>query len=211
MFLYKIIRNNQDILFYLALQKSLSHCKSVLDVGCGKNSPISRIKKTFFTEGIDIFKASIAESKKRGIHDKYVVGDLQNLDKIYKPKSFDGVIALDVIEHFEKKQAIALIKKMEKIARKKVILLTPNGFYHQEHLEGNPYQEHKSGWSLNDLKSLDYKIYGLRGLKFIRGETATIKYKPWIIWGLLAFITEPLLFLFPALSYHFFAVKSKEK
>lgn len=202
------ISKYKDIFLYRLLEKNLSDCHSVLDVGCGVDSPLGKLKKTFYSEGIDIYKPSINKSKKKKIHDKYVLGDILKVDKLYKPKSFDVVIALDVIEHLEKVDALNLIKKMEKIAGKKVIILTPNGFHHQDHLDGNPHQEHKSGWRIQDLKRRGYNVVGLRGFKFIRGECATITMKPWIFWGSIAFISEPLLYNIPQYSYHLFAVKN---
>jgi len=203
-----LIQRYKDIFFYKTLERNLSDCKDVLDVGCGSNSPIRYIKKKFKSEGLDLFKKSIAESREKRIHSTYRIGNISNLDKLYKPKSFDAVIALDVIEHFEKKEAIALIKKMEKVARKKVILLTPNVFYRQGEHEGNPYQIHKSRWGVKDFKAKSCNVFGLRGLKYMRGEYASIKYRPWIIWGLIAFISEPLLYFIPSLSYHLFVIKN---
>lgn len=201
------IRRYQDIFYFKSIERLLKDCSSVLDVGCGADSPLRRVKKTFKSEGVDLFKKSIEKSKKQGIHDSYKLCDIRKLGKVYKNKSFDGVVALDVIEHLEKKESMKLIKNMEKIARKKVILLTPNGFYHQDAYDSNPYQVHVSEWKLEDLKKLGYKVYGLRGLKYLRGEYATIKYKPWFFWGLVVFLSELPLFFFPKASYHLFAVK----
>lgn len=198
----------KDVFFYKMLERSILTSASVLDVGCGSNSPIRTVKKTSYREGIDIYKESLEESKKNKIHDKYVHGDIQKLNEYYKPKSFDVVVALDVIEHLEKRHALRLIKDMETIARKKIIILTPNGFCDQGHYGNNPYQDHKSGWSKKDLGELGYKVYGLRSLRYLRGEFATIKFKPWLLWGFIAFITEPLLYYFPSFSYHLFAVKT---
>ncbi len=201
----------KDLFFYKKIENSLTGCQSVLDVGCGAHSPLGKIRKTFRSEGIDVFKQSVAESKREHNHDSYKIGDIRNIGKLYRKKSFDAVIAIDVIEHLQKKEAIRLIKSMEKIARKKVILLTPNGFYHQEAYDNNPYQVHKSGWSLKDLRSLGYHVHGVRGLKYLRGEYASIKYKPWIVWGAVAFISEPLLSYVPRLSYDLFAFKDTRR
>lgn len=204
----KIINNNKDIFYYKALERHLKKCSSVLDVGCGSDSPLAKINKFFISHGVDAHKPSVLTSRNKKIHNKYTIGNMNQLCKYFKPKSFDAVIALDVIEHFPKEEAYKLIKDMEKIARKKVILLTPNGFYPQDGYDSNPYQIHKSGWSTKDLQKLNYKIYGLRGLKYLRGDYATIKYKPWILWGTFAFISEPLLHLFPNFSYDLFAIKN---
>lgn len=203
----RIINNNKDIFYYKALENHLKGCASVLDVGCGSDSPLARIKKFFTSHGIDAHQPSVLKSKDKKIHDKYTVGNINDLKSHFKRKSFDAVIALDVIEHFPKKDSYKLIEGMEKIARKKVILLTPNGFYPQDGYDSNPYQIHKSGWSSENLRKLGYKTYGLRGIKYLRGDYATIKYKPWILWGAIAFLSEPLLYLLPRLSYDLFAVK----
>ena len=204
---FKIILKYRDIFYYHTLQRYLSNCDSVLDIGCGEDSPLGRVKKNFYSEGVDIFEESLKKSKKNKIHDKYVSMNILKLGTKYKEKSFDAVIALDVIEHFKKGTANKLIKDMEKIAKKKVILLTPNGFYKQDHINGNPHQIHHSGWSSEDLESLSYKVVGLRGLKYLKGDYATIKYKPWLLWALVSFVSEPLLHYVPKLSYHLFAVR----
>lgn len=199
-----------DTFFRKLLNAQLSDCKSVLDVGCGSNSVIGTFPKIFYSEGIDIYEPSIKESKRRKIHAKYIVGDILDIDEYYKEKSFEAVIALDVVEHLEKKDARMLLKKMEKIAEKRIIILTPNGFIQQGDHKDNPYQKHKSGWSRRDFEKEGYVVYGLRSFKFLRGELAIIKLKPWLIWGLFAFITEPLLYYFPDLSFDLFAIKNKD-
>jgi len=198
----------QNIFFFWILENSLSGCKSILDVGCGDNSAIGNIRKNFKSEGIDIYEKSVFSSRKKKLHDKYKVGDIKKLSSYYKKKSFDACVSIDIIEHFTKKDAIKLIKDMELIATKRVILLTPNGFCEQHDYLGNPYQEHRSGWKKEDLQKLGYKVYGLRGLKILRNEQAGIKYKPWIIWGILSFISEILFFVYPSLSFDLFAVKT---
>lgn len=203
----KLIRQYQDIFYFKSIERFLKGCKSVLDVGCGADSPLKRVRKTFYSEGVDIFEESISMSKKNKIHDAYKICDIRKIDKIYKKKSFDAVVALDVIEHLEKEESIGLIKKMEQIARKRVILLTPNGFYHQDPYDSNPYQVHRSEWKIKNLRNLGYKVYGLRGLKYLRGEYATIRYRPWLFWGICAYASELPLYFVPDLSYHLFAVK----
>lgn len=61
----------RDRYYYLILEKFLLGCESVLDVGCGENSPLGMVKKTFKSEGVDIFDPSIKKSQKRKIHDVY--------------------------------------------------------------------------------------------------------------------------------------------
>lgn len=205
--LVEFIHHHKDHFYFFILGKTIGKSSSVLDVGCGASSPLGNIRKTFQSVGIDLFQKSITESKQKKVHDKYINGNILELQKYCKKKSFDTVIALDVIEHFKKKDGLQLIKKMENVAKKRVIILTPNGFYPQDEINGNPYQRHLSGWSVTDFRKLGYHVYGLRGLKYLRGNYASITVKPWFFWGIIAYISEPLLLFIPNFSYHIFAVK----
>ena len=190
------------------LEKELGNMRTVLDVGCGNWSPLANVRKNFYSVGIDIHKPSIKEIKKKKIHNAYKIGDVLKISKYFKPKSFDAVVALDVVEHFEKKDGLSLIAQMENIARKKVIILTPYGFVSQHPLDGNPYQEHKSGWYIDDFKKRGYKLFGARGLRFIRGEYARFRYKPWIFWGITSPISHLFVYFFPQIAYQLIAVKN---
>lgn len=204
----EIIIRYRDIFYYIALSNSLKDCKTVLDVGCGNNSPLANVKKTFVSHGIDIFGPDVKISKSSKIHNSYTNGDIRKLNTYFKPKSFDAVIALDVVEHLQKKDSLTLIKRMENIARKKVIILTPNVFYRQKPIQGNPYQEHLSAWNIKDFVKLGYIVKGLRGFKYLRKEFATIHLKPWLFWAVIVLLSEPILWHFPNVSYHLYAVKN---
>jgi len=206
-----IFRQFENLFFFSVLQKEIGDSESVLDVGCGNDSPIGRITRTYKSEGIDIYPKCIAVSRKRKLHDKYKLGDVKNLSKYYKPKSFEVAVCIDVVEHLTKKQSLKMIKEMEKIARKKVIIMTPRGYIDQHDYDGNPYQEHHSGWEVSDFRALGYKVFGLRGLKWFRDEEASIRYKPWLLWGLMSALSEILFYPFPDLSFQLFAVKTFRK
>jgi 2-polyprenyl-3-methyl-5-hydroxy-6-metoxy-1,4-benzoquinol methylase len=62
---------------------------------------------------------------------KMDISRIENLN-IFSNKSFDIVMALDVLEHIEYNNAIHLIKRMTDIARKKVIIYTPKEFHSNE-------------------------------------------------------------------------------
>lgn len=200
-----------DAHYYNVLERELAGMGSVLDVGCGDNSPLARIKKNFYSVGIDVFEPSIKQSKKNNIHNDYKIGDILGLDTFFKPKSFDCVLALDIIEHFKKKDALKLIDSMERIAKKKVLIATPYGFAKQSAYDDNPYQEHKSGWNVSDFKKIGYKSYGMRGFRFIRGGEggANILYKPWIIWGAISSLSQPIVYFIPQIASQLLAVKYK--
>ena len=176
-------------------------CKTILDVGCGNISPLRLLAKYYNTVGVDGYQKAINESKKKGIHSKYVKMDIRNLTKKFKANSFDAVVALDVIEHLTKKDGEKLMSDMGKIAKKVVILVTPNGFVPQ-HNKINNLQEHLSGWTAEDFRTKGYTIHGIYGLKLLRKGEAEIRFKPKIFWGILSEISHYLFTKhFPAFSY----------
>lgn len=196
-----------DYPYYAMIAWGLRDMGSVLDVGCGSNSPLAKVKKHFYSVGVDVHKPSIDESRKNKIHDEYKVGNVLDIDKLFKAKQFDAVIALDLIEHLPKQKGRELLNKMIKLAKKKIVLLTPNGFIQQIPYDGNEFQKHLSGWDVDDFTKMRFRVYGMRGLKCLRGEYATIKWKPWFFWALVSTISETLVFFIPRLANQLFVVK----
>jgi len=204
--LKKYVNASSDFGFYRLLNRELLGYKSILDVGCGLNSPLARIDKSFYLEGIDI--VPIKDNK---IHNKYTKGNILNIGKYYKDKSFDVVVSFHVLEHLKRSDGKRLLERLEKIAKYKIIICTPNGFVPQGPLNGNIYQEHIAGWFVNDFKAYDYDVYGIRGFKFIRGEFAAIKYKPWYVWLYLSYLSEFITIHIPQLAFELMVVKTIKK
>lgn len=194
--------------FYAVLGYFLRDCESVLDVGCGDNSPLRNVRLPLYKEGIDAFRQAITKSRRAKIHNAYTIGDIKKLSGLYKHKSFDAAIAMDVIEHLTRKEGEKLLRDMEAVANRRVILLTPNGFYHQHDIDENPYQVHHSGWKTHDFEKAGYRVYGLRGLRWLRDDHASIRFRPWILWGALTMISELIFYFFPTVSFDLLAVKN---
>lgn len=205
------INASSDFGFHRLLKRELKGCKSILDVGCGANSPLAKINKTFYLEGIDMIpiksKNGEIEEYTGKIHDKYTRANILNIGKYYKNKSFDVVVLFHVLEHLKRSDGKIFLEKLEKIAKHKIIICTPNGFVPQDPLFGNIYQEHISGWLVRDFKTRGYDVYGLRGFKFIRGEFAAIKYKPWYAWLFFSYLSEYVTIPFPELAFELMAIK----
>lgn len=191
------------------LRKNLKGCKSVLELGCGKSSPLKHVDKTFYSVGVDLHRPAIAQSRKMGIHDRYVASSV--LKTKFKNNEFDCVIALDLIEHLRKKDGYRLIKEMERIAKRKIIIFTPNGFLPQGSIEGNEHQEHISGWTWKEMEMLGFSVYGINGWKPLRGERTAIKWKPARIWEAVSILTQPLVYPLPRHAFQIFCVKYLKK
>lgn len=141
--------------------------KTLLDVGCGKNSPVQTLGSKIHKTGLDLFEPSLIESKKKNIHQAYKVANVLSLVHTFEEKSFDCVFASELIEHLEKDEGFELLRQMEKVARKRVVITTPVGFLPQESFENNPWQIHCSGWSVEEMRNRGYSVVGLNGAKFV--------------------------------------------
>ena len=212
--LKKIYKNTFKIVFPSAgeivdefLIKEMRDCSRILDLGCGALSPIGRIKSNLkpdlYSLGVDDFDPYLEISKKNKIHSEYLKHNIFTID--FSEKSFDCAILLDVIEHFDRNDFLEFLPKLEKIV-KKIIIMTPNGFVKQEKYDNNEYQQHKSGWLVDDLVKLGFKCYGVSGLKFLRGELALPVIKPALIGNMLANISEPFVYNNPKRAYHLLCV-----
>ena len=186
------------------LRKELSNCNTVLDLGCGRDSLIQYCNIPF-SVGVEKFEPHLEESKKKGIHNQYKRADILEIE--FKPKSFDAVIALDVLEHLKKEEGYKLIKKMENWAEEKVIVFTPNGYIWQDDYDNNPFQKHKSGWTVEELKKGGFKVFGINGWKKLRGYKATVKYKPILFWTIILDLTSKITWHLPGLAFQLFAIK----
>jgi hypothetical protein len=185
-------------------RKELDSSDTVLDLGCGYNSPIQYCDIAF-SVGVELFTPYLEESQKKAIHNEYVGADIREVD--FKPKSFDVVIASEVLEHLAKDEGYELIHKMELWARKKIILTTPNGNLYQDTYDDNPLQRHLSGWNVNELKKIGFKVYGMNGWRRLRGYKGAIKYRPQFLWLRISDISQWIAYYYPRMAFQLFAVK----
>jgi 2-polyprenyl-3-methyl-5-hydroxy-6-metoxy-1,4-benzoquinol methylase len=176
-----------QILTQLVLRKVLNGCESVLDVGCGKSMNLRWLGVKRST-GIDGYKPDLEEARRRSAHDEFVLGDVRELDRYFKPDQFDAVVAFDVIEHLNKEDSLRLMQTMEKIARCKVVFFTPNGFLPQHHLHNNDLQEHLSSWETAEMEQHGYRVIGMLGPKTLRGEFHNLKWRPKFFWGVVSML-----------------------
>jgi SAM-dependent methyltransferase len=171
----------------LALRKALEGCDSVLDVGCGTSMNLRwlGIKHPVGMEG---HPPTLEKARHKNTHDELVSGDVRALDQHFKPGQFDACIAMDVIEHLPKEDGFKMMEQMEKIARRKVVFLTPSGFLPQHSFDNNDLQEHLSGWEASEMEQRGYQVIGLLGPKGMRGEQHVLKGRPRVFWGLVSLL-----------------------
>lgn len=206
--IYKVIFPDFD--FYL--KRELAGCNSVLDLGCGPDS-LLRLCRVKYSVGVDLTDSYIQMSKVKKIHNKYILKDIMSVS--FDEKSFDAVIMIDVIEHLSKDDGFILLERAKKWARKKIVILTPNGFVPQYSQSSENYadkkdnvlQEHQSGWTVNDFDSLGFKVWGINGIKWLRKDHAALIFKPVLFWIIISNITQKIAYYLPKTAFHLFAVK----
>ena len=174
-----------SVVTLLQIRSALRGCRSALDVGCG---PGSNLKHFGFDRlvGIDGYEPNVMAARRDATHDCLVLGDVRKLGDMFRENEFDACVALDLIEHLTKAEGLALLQSMERIAARRVVLLTPNGFLPQRHAEQSDLQEHLSGWDCAEMRALGYRVVGALGPKCLRGEYHRIRWKPAALWSLVS-------------------------
>ncbi|OQY70217.1 MAG: hypothetical protein B6D44_16250 [Ignavibacteriales bacterium UTCHB2] len=126
----KEIKNEWKYLDYkiFPLIKNFPKNASILEVGCGRGALLEylRAKKFVNVLGVDISKEQIelAKSKNLNAIESDVLSFLKNSDSKY-----DIIFAIDIIEHFDKKELIELFNALyNKLNENGVVIIqTPNG------------------------------------------------------------------------------------
>jgi 2-polyprenyl-3-methyl-5-hydroxy-6-metoxy-1,4-benzoquinol methylase len=181
---------------------------SVLDVGCGEaTSPFRLVERQPQQRrtGLDHHAPALQRSRSAGVHDDYILSDI--FDAAELDKRFECVVALDVVEHFDKPNGLRFLHRLEQIASRRVIVLTPNGFQPSEPFDDNLSQRHLSGWDAAELRALGYRVFGANGLKMLKGDYAKPKLRPKMLWLGISMLTQYVTVLTPRAAFHLFAVK----
>jgi hypothetical protein len=186
----------------------------ILDLGAGRN-PHNQIRlslgiKQFLVDLVEIpnqnFQTSVI---KASVLDESLIEEQLFLKRGIRSR-IDCVASLHCIEHLQKEDGIKLLDMMERLSGKLVIIETPNGFVHQSPTRDNPWQEHLSGWTINDFRSRGFKVRGISGMKFLHKNSEKGAYK-WPLPGMRIvdlFLSRLLnLNYFPSLSFNLIAWK----
>lgn len=198
-----------------AIRHHFGKAKTILDVGCGDGSLMQSVNydKKYKVVGVDLYGPSLKRAKKGAAYTKLLLCDIRKLH--FKDESFDVVLSHQVVEHFNKKEALKIISKMEKISRNKIIISTTNGFVPFIPLDvsdHNPLQIHKSGWAIEEMKTMGYRVFGHAARFIYHTETGLLyrfrNFKH--IFIMIAFILAPIIYYFPKPGTYIVAVRKKD-
>jgi len=145
----------------------------VLDVGMGwgRLCPFIKVWTKRLT-GVNIATEYLFHAKKRGFYDRIIKCDLRK-GLPFRDKTFDVSIAIEVLEHLPKHDALLLLSEMERATRHLILISTPNELPLEYHgiLEGEKHgikwETHYSMFGVKELRKLGYKVRG-EGFKYWR-------------------------------------------
>ena len=169
------------------LRHTLKGFRTVLDVGCGFPSPL-RVLQDSYLVGVDGYRPALDQARESRSHNEFFLKDVRQIGDLLGSRTFEACVALDVIEHLEKQDGWTMLQNMERLATRRVIIFTPNGFIPQRSQDGD-LQEHLSGWTVEEMRARGYRVFGMYGPKRLRGEHARIKHSPrpfWVVISLAA-------------------------
>ena len=169
----------------ILIQKEIKKTDTVLDLGCGIFQATTDSLTKTSGKGSFTYRLRTANMQKNlecksllgcELVDKYIdvaksyfpvikmdISKLENY-KMFADKSFDVVMAIDVLEHIPIGISEKIIEEMKRISRNKVIVYTPSKFELNEenttnawNLGENPFQQHLSFVSPDILKEHGFK------------------------------------------------------
>ncbi|TFH75787.1 class I SAM-dependent methyltransferase [Gammaproteobacteria bacterium LSUCC0112] len=150
--------------------------KSILDVGTGfgqygflartniehfnlfeVNGPVARKRErsewNIVIDGIEAFKDYITPVHEYAYNNIFIGDAMDVLPTLLR--RYDVVLAIDILEHFDKDQGRQFIELLKQVCSGSVLVSTPKEFIEQ-HIEANPYEDHHSCWSKADLEACGF-------------------------------------------------------
>jgi hypothetical protein len=156
-----------------ALAQRCDSGSTIVDIGCGNNSPVRNFASGLRIVGVDQHQKAMKEAKGRHTHDAFVLADIlsdfEEVVRATRDEDIQLVTLLHVIEHVPKRLGLDLLEAAEALTQRFVLIETPNGFLPQGPEYGNEGQRHLSGWFAHDFLGLGYKVRGAAGTRLLRG------------------------------------------
>jgi len=135
------------------LRPLINEQDTMLDVCCGECNPTRELPAKIKI-GVDLDLTRLAKIGKTHIPIVYNVAEIGSL---FIPRSFDVVMWLDGIEHLEQAAALYALEALEGIAKKRIVIFTPNEKMNFE-MTLPELQRHKSFWPVKFWEDRGYKV-----------------------------------------------------
>jgi hypothetical protein len=141
---------------------------TVLDVGAGQGTYLNLIREGIgagvIVNAVEVWQPYIDEFNLINRYDKLFAIDVREMDSF----GYDLVILGDILEHMSEEDAVALWEKISKQAKYAMISI-PIIHYHQDAINGNPYEVHvEEDWTMERVLEkfkgiVEYKKFEVTG------------------------------------------------
>lgn len=153
---------------YPYVAEATKNGESLLSLCCGIGYELRQLQTQDVT-AVDIAPQYLAQVNDRCPQAKTVCSDALEYVKSQPDNSVDVISIIDGIEHMDKKSGLELVEHMKRVAKKEILLFTPQGPSEDGYLKNEPHnawgvegadehQTHKSGWTALELKDLGFEI-----------------------------------------------------
>lgn len=126
--------------------------RSVLDVGTGAGH-YGRMVRHYVDRdaqihGVEVWEPYIERFGLDRVYDYIYTCDVRDMAR---PQQYDLIILGDVLEHMPKDDAVAVVDFLKQSGKNLVVSL-PIIEWHQDEVEGNPYEAHLHHWSVDEFE-----------------------------------------------------------
>jgi hypothetical protein len=90
------------------------------------------------------------------VYNNIMIGDALSILPTLKSGAYELVIAVDILEHFTREDGLKFLGELKRVANRAALVSTPKEFHSQE-IEANPYENHRSHWSQEDLAASGFR------------------------------------------------------
>lgn len=153
---------------YIYVAQATERGESLLSLCCGIGNELEGLGSHDIT-AVDVVPEYLERINHAHPEIKTVCEDALKYIRKQPKDSVDIISIIDGIEHMEKIQGLALIMHMKRVAKKQILLFTPQGHnetgfvrnepHHAWEIpHGDEYQVHKSGWMLAELQDLGFTL-----------------------------------------------------
>ncbi|MBS0425185.1 MAG: hypothetical protein JSR71_12375 [Proteobacteria bacterium] len=108
-------------------------------------------------DGIEGFAGYITAVHEYSYTNLYIGEALKLLSRL-GDKIYDLVLAIDILEHFDKEQGVIFLKECQRVCKGSVLVSTPKEFIEQE-VQANPLENHRSHWTEEDFKLCGFDYF----------------------------------------------------
>lgn len=105
-------------------------------------------------DGIEGFAGYLTPVHAYAYNDMHIGDAMAQLAQM-PSRTYDLVLAIDILEHFDKQDGEHFARECARVSRAAALISTPKVF-HDQTVEANPLENHRSLWTEHELRGLGY-------------------------------------------------------